>query len=328
MSDHKKYLKNGYFFDTNRQSKMNNESKKDDYKKKISFSKNMTSKSSHDLIEKRGLVLIKIPKTGTETFRHLVQKSFGFSKQGDISSNNILNNILCWKLWPNLYMLPRENNRSPWVVGGKTFMPEQLLIIEHHFSLSNPSVNLKNKSLGYHKFKMLMSHWPWRYDPSIYERIMISKTPFVVTILRDPARRALSSYFYNLTRRGINVSTATISEFELFIREKYDEDFYCRWFSYPQSANNPNYDNAIKNIQSEIDLVGITEKYQQFIEICNKKFGMFNQNVNVNKQKTPFSYSDLPNSVLKLLMEKTKKDRILYDVAVKRFEQDCNKYGV
>ncbi len=313
---------NGYYFDITNQDNMRKSALKADYKENVILVQNSGLKSSNDLIEKRGLVLIKIPKTGTQTFVFSTKKFFEFSQ-----SNEVMTNYLCWKLWPNLFMLPRINNNSPWIVGGKTFIPEQLLMIEHHFALLHPEERkaLMERPLGKNKFKILMSHWPWHYNPSIYERIMISEKPFTVTILRDPARRAISSYFYNLKRQGFDQSKTSIDEFEQFLQEDYDEDFYCRWFSYPSSIDEPKYENAIYNLRNTIDIVGITERYDNFIKILNKKCGFnYEEGVVINKGNyESFSYEDLPSNTLKLLLEKTKKDRRLYDVAIERFENDC-----
>lgn len=135
----------------------------------------------------------------------------------------------------------RISNKSPWVFGGCTFKAEQMLLIEWFQSLQHESkVNikvlfkkwilffgLKSNDVIKNKFKIMITHWPWAYDPEVYSRIMVSKTPHTITLLRDPADRLVSSYFYNLKRIYGNVFKASISDFENFLTNNYDEDFYC-----------------------------------------------------------------------------------------------------
>ena len=172
----------------------------------------------------------------------------------------------------------------------------------------------------------MIGHWPWRYDPDIYARIMVSKSPHTVAILRDPAKRALSSYFYNHKRLSGDTSRASIKDFADFLEYDYDEDFYCRWFCYPASPDHPDYDNAKTNLMKNISTVGIVEEYQKFLDICNYRFELNSKNTIINKGDKHFGVSDLPDNVRVLLYKKTEKDRYLYDIAKARFFNDYQNY--
>jgi hypothetical protein len=229
--------------------------------------------------------------------------------------------------WPETHLAPRTPAGTVWEVGGKVW-PGQV------------------ESLAGRRLHALLSHWPWGYAPDIYQQVMISSDPVSITILREPAARALSSYYYSLLRghsSGANpmkqqkvsrmVSEATIENFEDWL-SNYDLDYYARWFSWPASQDDPSMANARKNLSERIDIVGITERYEDLVDLCHVSFGLTREYEHVNKtvdrypfrkKKKYFGLDDLPSRVEKKLSEKTAKDRELYEVAKARFVGDFSK---
>lgn len=282
--------------------------------------------TENSVINQQGMVLIKIPKTGTQTFVRLCRESFLRNKKtGNPQRENreVLSNGMAWRLWPNLNMLPRVADKNPWVAGGRTFLPEQLMILEwfQNISGNTPNSDINEIPLGGQKFKMLLSHWPWAYDPDVYRRVMISENPHTIAILRDPAERALSSYYYSLKRTHSSVSPSP-KDFERFMREEFDVDYYCRWFSYPDTPDNPNYENAELNLRENITTVGTTERYNDFLRLCSLRFGLVVQEKNVNKQTKSFGVDDISGGMRKLLFKQTERDRSLYDIAQARLSEN------
>ena len=78
----KKYLRNGYFFDPIHQERYLAEAMRPGFKKSLARWR-PTIPAAHRVIEKQGLVLTKIPKTGTQTFETLCRMTFLAGETGD-----------------------------------------------------------------------------------------------------------------------------------------------------------------------------------------------------------------------------------------------------
>ncbi len=274
----------------------------------------------------RGLAYSKIPKTGSESFERILEQSM----EGVYGPEHLrVSNHYCVQAWPHLHIRPRVEASSIWINGGRVFEEQ----FEH----------LANDGRRVHA---TYGHWPWRFDPDIYSRIMVSNDPLTLAMLRAPEARAISTYYYMLFRgpsttdpqsRDLDaLKDANVAGFEEFL-DSYDGHDYARWFGWPSPAENPSMEAARENLTSRIHFVGVVEQFDRFLALCHRGFGLRKTSTHLNrtddrlkKQGLPpkLRVRDLPDSVLKTLREKTSRDRELYEVARSRLEADCEKYGV
>jgi len=279
--------------------------------------------TKNEVIHNRGIVLIKIPRTGSQSFLRTIVCSCVNKKVENYHRyrlEEVFDQTMSLKLWSDLHNRPEMkgvlrwdkmrkaghnlllDSPTAWDVGGQLFRERQLEII------------------GDKKYKILMSHWPWSYKPDIYRRIMVSDNPVTITLLREPAKRVLSLYFYNF-RRDADLTKANLDDFEAYL-DFYDSNYYARWLSYPSTKID--FSTAKKNLEEKITLVGITERFNDFVDLCHKKINLGQYYSHVNKIDSPFTLDDLPERVKKKLYKKTEEDYELYQIARKRFEKDFN----
>ena len=278
---------------------------------------------SDSILSERGVVFVKIPKVGSQSFWFTLRRWFEIESERLEMDFNLLSNGRANTLWPETHLAPRTGERTVWEVGGKVW-PGQI------------------EKLDGPKLHGLASHWPWGYDPDIYKRVMVSEQPITIAILRDPAERALSSYYYSLFRgksggfdKKAMVKKASIKDFSAWLSE-YDTDYYARWFSWPNDQDSPDMAKAAENITSGLSVVGITEQYEDLVRYCHVAFGMCDEVRHANKtvdrfkgrkKEKYFRVDDLPDSVRQKLRQQTSKDRELYELATANFREKLSQVG-
>ena len=139
-----------------------------------------------------------------------------------------------------------------------------------------------------------------------------------ITFLRDPAERIISHYYYWLRHPDLkNPRCLDMIRRNLSLEEFSLTEYYR------------NYQSKIISPKtlSEFAFVGITEKFDQSIELFRimfslKKIKVFRRNVNPKKKSSNYSIDENLRKSIKLSNDKDVK---LYNEAKKRFYQDYNK---
>ena len=81
-----------------------------------------------------------------------------------------------------------------------------------------------------------------------------------ITLLRDPIKRTISQYQYNVEKLGSNLS------FDEHLRIPGEMNVQTRWM-----AGSDDIDSAKRNITSRFFLVGIVEEFDEFLILLKKK---------------------------------------------------------
>jgi hypothetical protein len=102
-----------------------------------------------------------------------------------------------------------------------------------------------------------------------------------ITLLRDPIKRTISQYQYNVETHGFNLS------FDEYLGMPWDMNTQTRWI-----AGSDDIDLAKKNIIRRFFLVGIVEEFDEFLILLKKKleplkFRPGYRPQNVAKDKSP-----------------------------------------
>jgi hypothetical protein len=276
----------------------------------------MAESPLHHLLSS-GLAFIKIPKVGSQSFSRMLVRSLEDEAQRSQTAVKIFGNKAANSLWPDTHLASRTGQRTVWEEGGRVW-PGQV------------------EALQGARFHALLTHWPWGYDPDIYRSVMVTENPVTLAILRDPAERALSSYFYALYRGELGSGrsrealhgSASIEDFDTWL-DAYDEFYYSRWFSWPRDQDHPSMERAAENLGSGVTVVGTTDLYAELVLYCHRRFGTRNEvshdnktvkNFGVRRWKH-FKVADLPDGVRRKLDARTVRDRELYELARKIFRE-------
>jgi len=143
------------------------------------------------------------------------------------------------------------------------------------------------------------------------------------------------SFFRNPLKRVLSDAVYLKNQVEDF-KDKSYEDIIAHndYLIYRKQAFQFGYRPKRDNIAQaewrvrQCDFVGITEQYERSIRLCNAIFG-WNLKATVSKNKfegnTKSKYAEFEHLIEP---ERLKADRRVYNVAVKRFENLCIKYGI
>lgn len=158
------------------------------------------------------------------------------------------------------------------------------------------------------KYNIIYGHFPAnRYDS-------LGTTVKKAIFFRDPVNRTCSHYFYGLN----NASLANDSSTKQTITE-YSKRPFIRHF----------YENYLAGVEiNQFDFVGITEYFDESIELFNKIFGVEIEHYKkrVGKNNNYIDYLNEENA-LSSLVDSQKLNQSIYDKARKRFDDLWNEYN-
>jgi hypothetical protein len=201
------------------------------------------------------------------------------------------------------------------------YKPEEVINTFHHetgFETIVQQVRTEN-------IKCLLSHHPF----GIHK--MLNKPFTYVTMLRDPVDRVISAYYY------LHKNPDTLEEFKKkmdrvsfkeFITED-DKDFQyfvnnmqTRIASGEYDPNMADLKRAKKNLIDYFSVIGITEMFDESIDLMKATFGWGNINyVKQNVTKNRPLKEHVPEEIIKIIEEKNQLDLELYKWARENFEK-------
>jgi hypothetical protein len=279
-------------------------------------------------ISERGLVLVKVPKTGTQSLdKAIVSACAGEPVEAFRKYKHpaVLNNQRTERLWPRLHNFP---HLAGWTLRGHLRARSDGLLLSRRTAWEAGGLVLPSLQIPLmrrQRYRIMTCHWPWRYDPKIYRRVMVSDHPIVVTLLREPLKRILSTYFYRLRRTpGYKESQGSVEDFHQYLKT-HDRSYYARWYSWPSSRNRPDKSEALRTIRERLSIVGTTDRFSDFVELLSARLGVSLETFNENPTRKTFGMDDLPPKTLRLLDEVSAADQELYAEASKRFATDWDE---
>ena len=277
-------------------------------------------------IRRTGLVYVKVPRTGSESFIQSWRRTFGDGLLGPGHQPRVFDQrrlLECHATFlrtlPPAEQPPGDRPNIVKVVASFKFASTELE--------SNGGESFVGKYLGGHKVEFWCAHWPPRYAPEVYRQLMVSPTPVVITILRSPPDRAISEYFFRLKlglRPGV---TPGLPDFDDYISTTKTLN-YSDYFSGGAGDDAARVAAACRTIESKLDFVGLTERYDDLIAALNLRFSTNLKQVHINEIRKvlpgvpQFTLDDLPAPTLKKLLQKTESDREIYEVAKSRFARE------
>lgn len=165
--------------------------------------------------------------------------------------------------------------------------------------------------------KWLIGHFA--YAPLRYYK---DKPPVTLSFLRDPVKRVMSTIIFHqdITRRYEGLTVDEILDKHLEV----EGSLQARSFGYRPQRDN--LDRALKNLE-KIEFVGISEQFDRSLQLCNHTFNWNLQHDkprNVGKYK-PSIFTDEQMARIEAGVE---IDQIIYNHALKLFEQRCQTAGL
>lgn len=150
---------------------------------------------------------------------------------------------------------------------------------------------------------------------------------FFMTILRNPENRFLSHFFFNRALKDSHYKIPEEMSLSEFLETKSAENLkgtYIKNFTNRSEVNNDAINEACEVLE-RMNLIGIVENLNAFVNSFKRKFGadlplkMLNKNpVPYHKQKKEFSLSDIQK-----IKEICKPDQIVYQHALNLTQKSC-----
>lgn len=192
----------------------------------------------------------------------------------------------------------------------------------------------KHENIDYSRYRLVRGHFRFGpYDKLLYRQI--SRNPVLITMLREPISRVISSYRFQIQQNKINAQI----DFETFVN---DPEFGAKFVVDRQSRlivgaieginDTPSSpfklsDAALLRLAQErlrsMPWFGLTERYNDSIKLLCYTFGwpIIKEPPVINKTQQKFDDRVLTPAVMSVLKDKLKVDIALYQYAQTLFEE-------
>jgi len=207
---------------------------------------------------------------------------------------------------------------------------------------------IKNMSANkYNNIKLFKGHFVYGF----HEWFNIDN-PKYFTIMRNPIDRVMSHYLYSARKKNhylYEKRTPTYITLYEYVKELCPEArngmtkqisgvYVNDNFGYGKNVNHCEdqeelYELALNNIKKSFVMVGITEEFDKSLLLMKQLLGgkniyyyYYKKNQNRNK-KLRRSYS-ISDETKEIIAEYNKVDIKLYNYCLKKFQKDCNHYGM
>jgi hypothetical protein len=107
-----------------------------------------------------------------------------------------------------------------------------------------------------------------------------------ITLLRDPIKRAISQYHYNVETHGFNLS------FDEYLRMPQEMNTQTRWI-----AGSDDIDLAKRNLIKRFFLVGIVEEFDEFLILLKRKLEPFTFRPGYESKNVGNKYSSIRTDI-------------------------------
>lgn len=150
-----------------------------------------------------------------------------------------------------------------------------------------------------------------------------ARKPVYITILRDPLDRVLSTYYYIRSRPQNKmyhkVKNMSLMEFVTSTEPRIRGPLHNHQTRLISGKKHPDLKTAIRNINNDFPVVGVTEMYPESVFMMKKALGWndtFYTKQNVNRQRR--KKTEVPNKVKQIVRKNNELDYKLYNYAKKR----------
>ncbi|MFW5983072.1 MAG: sulfotransferase family 2 domain-containing protein [bacterium] len=150
-----------------------------------------------------------------------------------------------------------------------------------------------------------------------YESAINKKDIYYITFLRDPVKRYISHFNFQLYRKNINWSIEEFTE-----RKEFNN------FQTKRIAGEPNLDKAKKILDNKIDFIGITEKFDESLLLLQNEMKYLNvhyRKYNEIKNNQKITIDDFSQKIKEKILNINAKDIELYNFALSKFEEKTNE---
>ena len=95
---------------------------------------------------------------------------------------------------------------------------------------------------------------------------------FLWTVIRDPTRRAISSFFhFRVSRRGVN---ATDDKFQSFLQSRHMKDYYLDSLSLSRNGTRQSATSIAQGILNDYNFIGVTERMDESLVVLQFLLGL------------------------------------------------------
>jgi hypothetical protein len=208
-----------------------------------------------------------------------------------------------------------SNVKRPYWGYGKTHF-----LTHENLDIRNPSKFIEVEPYGYDVFKyfdLFSEHAPYGLHKHLN-----TKNYQYITILREPLKRTISSYRYAKDRGWIYNETKILdwAKKEKHILINYQLNYVS---GVPIDAPyEVKLKHGLKNLRDDKFLFGLTEKYNEFIDLCCEKNSWTPQYKKVNVTQSKNTVTDEEKEKLKELLSEEIK---FYNEAVKIYNEKYKK---
>lgn len=184
-------------------------------------------------------------------------------------------------------------------------------------------------------YRVVTGHIPFGMET------LVPRPAATITLLRDPVERLISNYYYVRNAPDHPAHAQTVAEdvtLEDFVRARHDNPM-TRWYLSTdphkralippdEPVTRRHLDMAIRNIRERCAIVGVTERFDEWVALVAARFGWpFTVYARANvTRKRPLA-TELPANVRDLLESRTGIDRDLYAEAKAAFEASWEGAG-
>lgn len=233
------------------------------------------------------IIFIHIAKTGGTTLRDILDKQYG--------SNSLF-----------MYADP----------AGETLNNKEKII-----KMLLKHINTAKSISGHFSFGMKYNHI---VNEPLLSLINITRSVTYVTLLRKPVERILSLYSHYKRFNIFDIATSNIN-FETFIRRKL---YYLNYQTLRVSGTDiPDLNRAKKNIVENFAVIGITEKYNEFLFLMKERFkwkDVKNRKLNQSISSVSGLIEHIPNELIDLINHDNQLDFELYTFTKQLLENKIN----
>jgi len=240
------------------------------------------------------------------------------------------------KLWnkPALMFihLPKTGGTTLWHVLNKQFhyttLQKQLIVPSEVDEFFSKQMNVKCK------YDLIGGHFNFGLHTQLEREVNY------ITLLRDPIERIISEYYYTLSTKEHIYHKYLIENkinFEQFIETGFGDGKDTNWNcmarmlagNYTEGDTEIDLDMAKQNLKENLLTIGLTEEFDETLQILKWKLGWsiepFYVKHNVTKSRPKIS--EIDSTTKEMIAEKNKYDIELYNYAKELFEEEKKEYG-
>jgi hypothetical protein len=242
----------------------------------------------------------------------------------------VINNLVSKKANIPLVFLhiPKTAGTTLWLILRRQYSPEHVLRMDNTAEISMlPAEHLA-------QVQVLLGHFPYGTGA------LLPLGPDRITLMRDPVERILSSYSHRLRAELTDRSspqTSPLLTLDEYIASPLGEmdNRMTRTMAGPEAMVLPHgaltqdhFEQAKQNLANGVSVFGLTEQFDETLVILQRRYGWnIPLYVRANVGTGRLQRQDVPPEIMAHIQETTHWDKLLYEFASERFQEQVATEG-